>query len=44
MESSSILSEIEELQLRQKQIIVWTGLFFSLLFFHMVIDPILHWS
>lgn len=42
--SSSILIEIDELKNRQKQIIIWTGLFFSLLFIHMVIDPILHWS
>ncbi|MHA2099373.1 MAG: hypothetical protein ACW99A_11910 [Candidatus Kariarchaeaceae archaeon] len=44
VESNSITHEIEELQNRQKQILIWTGLLFGLLFLHMVIDPILHWS
>lgn len=44
MESNPILIEIKDLQNRQKIVLLWTGLFFSLLFLHMIIDPILHWG
>lgn len=44
MELDPLINEIRDLQNRQKVIVLWTGLFFSLLFLHMIIDPILHWG
>jgi len=44
MESNPLINDIKDLQDRQKIVLLWTGLFFSLLFLHMIIDPILHWG
>ncbi len=44
MTLNPLFAEIKDLQNRQKVILIWTGLFFSLLFLHMIIDPILHWG
>lgn len=36
--------DFEHMKDRQKSIALWSFLLFMLLFLHMVLDPILHWS
>ncbi|MHA2253372.1 MAG: hypothetical protein ACXAD7_23625 [Candidatus Kariarchaeaceae archaeon] len=44
METQTITERTNKLVNRQKVLVVWTGIVFALLFFHMVLDPILHWT